>query len=563
VLRLERQAQLTFDTAATGGGYVLRVTAHDASGAVVATGTATDVTIGGSARVRLQRPGQWSCAPGTTVGPLAARALHHAIALPTGEVLVFGGVAGDGVDLLGLDRASSPQGARLEPTVEVFVPAEQRFAPVTVRGSWRGRVLATATLLPGDAGGPHRIALYGGYETSAGAVLRLDARQTGTTVGTPLVPDRGAEPGPPLLLTYTSAGRVLTVEELDFNSGSFVATGFNVASEVIGSAGAGVVVLGAGPFLEGASADEPLTTAFAPRAFWYGPDGRALSTVGSVTLSAARLGATATRIDDDTVFVWGGSVNEATAARAREHAGEIVSRAGGSVSTRSVAGGVPRDCPLSPALPVDPSIPPDPTAFHTATGVAGRRVLLAGGLLVGGVDCPTRGVSTLFTNRPLVLVHVPNDPAAPVTAQDVPAEGYMTSILHAAMPVERYRGGPGGVLLTGGAVTLGTLRLGTTDQVGLVSVLPAALGYTGLTPLRRARWGHTVSPLPGGRVLVVGGFEVYADGARQRARALDDGEVLFIDADPAPIAECVDVPFDAPADGGAADAALRDGAVGD
>jgi hypothetical protein len=559
VLRLERQAQLTFDTAATGGGYVLRVTAYDASGAVVATGTATDVAIGGTARVRLQRPGQWTCAPGTPAGALAARALHHAVSLPSGEVLVFGGVAGDGVDLLGLDRASSPQGARLEPSVEVFVPSEQRFAPVAVRGTWRGRVLSSVALLPDEPPGPYRIALYGGYETTSGAVLRLDARQTGTTTGTPLVPDPAATPGSPLLLTYDPASRALTVEALDFNSGSFVSTGFGAVSDLVGAAGAGVVVLGAGAFREGAAVDSPLETTLVPRAFWYGPDGRALSSVGSATLSAARFGATATRIDSDTVLLWGGSVGEATAARARELAGEVVRRSGASVVTIPIAGGVPRDCPFSAALPADPTTTlPDPTAFHTATAVAGRRVLLAGGLLVGGVDCPTRGVSTLFTNRPLVLVAVPTDPAAPATAQDVPHGDYEPSILHAALPVEGYRGAPGGVLLTGGAVSLGALRLGATAQAGIVTVSPSGPAYTPLPPLRRARWGHTLSALPGGRVLVVGGFEVFMDGSRARARALDDGEVLLVEPDPAPIAECADVPFVPPADAGRADAGPRD-----
>lgn len=556
VLRFARSAVVSFDTQASGGGLELTVTAYQADGAVYAVGTTRGITVGGAVRVRLERTGaaadprEWSCAPGNLAAPALPRALHASTLLPNGDVLLYGGVYGSDVDLNGVG-VTGAKGATLQRGIEVYDQLQQRIVPVAIAGTfaWQGRVLFGSRLLPGPEGGPYSIALYGGYEAGDRAVLFLDAGQSGNVTGSPIVPADGAMPGVPLRLTYDPRAHRVQIVAMPLGNADAIDTGFVALSDDVGSAHEAVLVLGAGPFM---GVPPAATFAAEARAFWLDETGGIVPAIGATVLATARLGATVTPVDRGRVFVWGGSVNETDDLVARANAGEVLTRGGAS---HVLQGGTLTDCAYPPPLPSMANELSEPTVFHTATAIEPAKILLAGGLLVGSPDCTGRGITTLYPpNRPLVVVSV--DSGGGATAISVPLPlGAVPTIFHTATST------PGGVVLLGGAGIVGGRRLESVAQAGVVSS-DGLGGYvvTELPALRVPRWGHATTWLPGGRLLVTGGFETYQDSATRRARALEWSEVLPLTPPGAARLECTDEPVVA-VDAGTRDAAARDGAV--
>jgi len=541
VLRVPRSSVVSFDTPATGGPFELTVTATDADGTVFATATTRGITIGDAVRVRLERTAAWSCAPGNTTTPALARALHAATLLPNGDVLIYGGVFGTDINI------GASGGATLQPGIEVYDAVEQRIVPVSVGGSfaWKGRVSFASRLLP-SAGVPYTIALYGGYEANDRAVVFFDKQQSGSYHASPIVPADGAVPGESLRLSYDPVARRV---EIDANSlgSSNIDTGFLAASE-FGSRGETVLVLGARAFT---GADH--RTMFTPRALWIDAAGDIDTTI----LRAPRLGATVTPIDESSVLVWGGSVDEATDGAAHAVAGEIVERTDrNALDTDALQGGVTMGCVYPPPLAVGGELP-EPTVFHTATTIGTRQILLAGGLLVGSLECNS-GVTTLYPpERPLVVVSIDADGLATSATVSRPAD-YEPTIFHTATQTAD------GVLLLGGAAEIAAGRLESLNRAGLVASDGAGgHAYTPIAPMLAARWGHAATLLPGDRLLVTGGFETYASDTTRLARALDWSEVLPL-APPGPTRMmCTDTPLAAATDAGVRDGAVPDGAVRD
>jgi hypothetical protein len=552
VLRVPRSAVVSFDTSATGGPFELTVTGYDVNGEVFATATTRGFSIGAPVRVRLERQAaesDWSCAPGTASGAVQPRALHAATLLPNGEVLLYGGVFGDAIDATIM--SSGTQGATLQPTVEVYDAVAQRVAPVRVTGSydWGGRVLFASRLLPGPAAGPYTIALYGGYEASAGAVLFLDEIQSENAVGSPLVPSADAVPGPALRLTYDPQARRVAIEPLPLGDDDAVATGFVALSEDLDGSTTALLALGAGAFT-GPMRIPDLSSARA--AFRVGSNGAIPMPRASVTWTTARLAASATAIDDERVFVWGGVVDEMMNGNARLRAGELLGSTG---DTAVLRGGVDTECPSAAVGPSPEGLPP-PTAFHTATRIAVGEVLLAGGLLVSGTaDCAGRGITGLAPSaRPLSVVSFDAAGNAAGVGVTAPAD-FRASVFHTATATAR------GVVLVGGAAERDGMRLEGLTQVGIVTRSgPGVYGFEALPELVTPRFGHAATLLPGERLLVTGGFE-RVTGAR-RVRAVNFAEVLPLAARPAPALACSDEPL-AMRDAGAGDAGRRDGAVAD
>ena len=557
VLRLERSSVFSFDTRATGGALELSVTAYKEDGAVFATGTTRDITMGEQVRVRLERVAgadglpQWSCAPGPSAGPSLPRALHAATLLPSGEVLLYGGVLSTDVDLTGVG-ALMPRGAKLQAEIEVYDPISQRIMPVTRKGgfAWKGRVLFASRLLPGPAAGPYVIALYGGYEADDRAAFFLDANQSANAPGTPIVPAENVQPGVPLLLTYDPRTRSVAIEPNPLDSPDAIDTGFPAVSESAGPDHEAVLVLGARDFTVMPPARPTATFAAVGRAFWLDASGQIATGSSSIALRTRRMGATVTAIDDMTALVWGGSVDEADDVDARRFAGEILTH-GASIPLQ---GGTMVDCAYPPPPPLAPTALPEPTAFHTATLIEPRKVLIAGGLLVGGRDC-NQGITTLYPqNRPLTVLSLDSPGSATAAAVTLPTP-FVPTIFHTATATA------GGVVLVGGAAPVGALRLVSVAQVGLVE-RDGSGGhrYTPLTPLSAARWGHAATLLPGDRLLVTGGFET--DAATLRVHALAWSEVLPLAPAGPPRLECTDEPF-AAGDAGAGDGGRRDAGVVD
>jgi len=545
VLRVARSSVVSFDTTATGGPFELTVTATDVDGAVFATATTRGITVGDAVRVRLERTETWSCAPGnTTSAPALPRALHAATLLPNGDVLLYGGVFGSDINI------GARGGATLQPGIEVYDAVEQRIVPVSIGGSfaWKGRVLFASRLLPSTGAGPYTIALYGGYEANDRAVVFFDKQQIDSYHGSPIVPADGAVPGEPLRLSYDPVAHRVEIAASPVGTGS-VDTGFLAATD-FGSRGEAVLVLGAGAFT---GADR--RTMFTPRALWIDATGG----VDTTMLKAARMGATVTPIDESSVLVWGGSVDEATDGAAHAVAGEIVERTDRSaIDTDAQQGGVTMGCVYPPPLAVGGELP-EPTVFHTATTIGTRQIVLAGGLLVGSLECNS-GVTTLYPpERPLVVISVDADGnATSATVSPSRAADYEPTIFHTATRTAD------GVVLLGGAAAIPAGRLESLNQAGLVASDGAGGHvFTPIAPMLAARWGHAATLLPGDRLLVTGGFETYAGSATRLARALDWSEVLPLAPRGSTRMMCTDTPFAAAIDAGVRDGAVPDGGARD
>jgi hypothetical protein len=424
---------------------------------------------------------------------------------------------------------------------------------VRIAGSydWAGRVLFASRLLPGPATGPYTIALYGGYEASAGAVLFLDETQSDNVIGSPLVPTSDAVPGPALRLTYDPRGRRVTIEPLPLGDADAVPTGFAALSEDLDGETTALLALGAGAF-EGPTRTPDLSSARA--SFWVGSNGAVPVSRESMMLVTSRLGASATAIDEERVLVWGGVIDEMLNSNAHLRAGELLSVSGAATVLR---GGVESECPPASAG-ASPEGLPAPTALHTATRLASGEVLLAGGLLVSGtMECAGRGITGLLPSaRPLSVVSIDASGAAVGVGVTVPA-GYQASVFHTATATAR------GVVLVGGAELSG-MRLEGLTQVGLVTRSgPGAYAFQALPALVTPRFGHAATLLPGERLLVTGGFaRASAMGSERRVRTLTFGEVLPLAPRPAPAIECSDEPL-TPVDAGAGDAGRRDAATSD
>ena len=551
--------QLRFDAQLRDGArYKVRVelyqdpAEHPEGAQAIAAGEADGVAFGGGGpvRVRLYPFERWSCAGPRTAGgtetqPLG-RALHEAVRLPNGDVLIFGGVVASRVPAVGF-----VEGALLQREVEVYATAEDRFYPVSVttpepRGGV-GRVFFAAALLPSAAGATtYRIRVLGGFRLDDDAVAaRFDASQAGSFHGTPILPGERAVPADPVDLVYDATTRALRVEVA---SGAGISpAGFNAVTD-FGETTSPRAALLLGVTSNGSMVDPPRPQIDPLAVSWVDSSG----TIGApAMLSAGRFGATITRLerDRDVALVWGGNVEEATGDETASHAGDMFEE---DRSVTAVAGGV--------VTGIDTGLPPS-VVFHTATRIEDDVVLLAGGLEVGSEMIEGMGVTTRVASRPLaVLTWAGDGPRFTATYPALPAEVTAT-IFHTATVVP-VAGVEDGVLIAGGAGRQGTQTLFPQQLTGTVQRAPGGYEYAPGPSLIEGRWGHTATLLGNGRVLVVGGFG--RTGAE--LRSLTAAELLVRSTPPAAIRMCGDETMDAGtrADSGPADAGARtDGGVAD
>ena len=125
----------------------MRAVLYDqASGRAVAAGTRSDLTsndfVGDApVRLRLNSLDRANCAGLREQGGVADRALHVALPLPNGDVLLLGGVRGEAT-------SDTTVGARLQPVVEVYDHGSDCFIEVGTEGMMGfARVLFAATLI--------------------------------------------------------------------------------------------------------------------------------------------------------------------------------------------------------------------------------------------------------------------------------------------------------------------------------------------------------------------------------------------------------------------------------
>lgn len=485
-----------------------------------ARGVADGVRLGsGSARVRLYRFGQSSCAgprrAGNDVAMPAARALHESVALPNGDVLVFGGITGDAPPVpSGPVGMVSWQGAPLQRSVEVYRPSEERF--LDVGGDDFGRVMFAARLLSTTSpDGPFRIRVVGGFEVEGdAAAIRFDASQGRTFYGAPLLPSANAMVADSVDLVYDPDGPSLAVEPAAIPGNP--RAGANRVGQFAPDVPA-AVVLGITD-METGTADSP-RPGVSGAYWWLGQDG--MRQGAAETLLASRFGHTVSTVPiAGGALVWGGNVAESDPAVVQTNAGELLRP--GSASTAVTGGGL--------------SMLPEPVALHTATAVMETSVIIAGGLRVGcsGATCMGRGFSTNYASPSLSVFRYEAGGFVPVPV-DV-ATPFEPSFLHAAVPLTSAGRANAAVLLGGATATAGS-RMVPSDQI--VRVASTDVGRFGTTPLGdvppdgllHARWGHSAVSLGEERLLVTGGIHIDADG---RLATLGQAEVVSYGAPPSP-----------------------------
>lgn len=547
---LDETRRVRFDARLGGGPFEIDAFLTAKDGRPIAIGRARNVRFdGGTVRVRMYRHTKASCAGARRSGgedrPTLPRAFHSAVALPNDDVLVLGGVVGDGINAVGL-----ASGVLLQDSIEVYSVKDERFHDVSVRG-WDGRVFFSAVPIP-SAGraGPFRIRIVGGFTVAEASrpVLRFDILQSRSVHGSPVVPSADAVPAPTVDLVYDPENRSARIEtpELSITSAAFNEhTGFGtgVAPETF----AGVLLgITGGPMLDMGFPPGP-GTEFAGAALFLDAAGSPVSCTGGGTeipLLNPRWGGSITRINagDGRALIWGGNVNQPTEAETLPAAGEIVTPAS-DCSTIPVAGGA-----------ASPDLLPEPSAFHTATAMGGGNILVAGGFRVSGLgDGALMGIERLLANPWIHILQFTGDRFIPVGVFDGGELG-PGRVFHTATLVERATtvdengrttATEPAVILVGGATTMMGANL---QPLALVQAVRLVEGNYVVEPACRAcpeaflnvpRWGHAVAPLPGGRLLVTGGFDTNPTG--MVISAISTAEVLSIDEAPLalPLDQCV------------------------
>ena len=456
-------------------------------------------------RVRLYPFREWACPHADGEADPRPRALHAAVPLEDGNVLIFGGVTGQDIDPASVrDRAR--KGAAHERSVQLYDAKQHRFLTVNATdidgAAGFGRVLFdTQRLEPQDRDGRrvYRIRVIGGFELPGAEVtlpvVRFDNTGTTAAFGAPVVPAEGAAAGRTVDLIFDPANLSLTVEDaepsLSVPRGAYIRiSDFNGDGAVTDAA---VVLIGLGP-IGGGMWEPPGQQYFVLRDE---------SAADIQPLAQVRLGATVHAIDDGTFLVWGGNVAHG-AVSSDVSAGEIIGR---GIDATLVAGGGTR---------------PSSTALHTATRVVGEpgQTRL---LLVGGYGIANDG--TIFSDSPtLPINYLEVDATGTIEARPVASAGYVNSIFHAATNLRALSG----VFVTGGASVESGNRLAPQDQSGYVTA-----AYQGWDALALGRWGHTMTELSGHRILVVGGFVRDTDSATANAlQATGLAEMLYYERAP-------------------------------
>jgi hypothetical protein len=480
-----------------------------------------EVTFDEEMRVRLYRYGQWSC-PGRADPALAPRALHAAIPLSNGDVLLLGGVSGDPVSPSSAILAGRP-GAVLQRAVELYDASEHRFRRISAVDDREqegfGRVLFGAIYLGANDQEEHRIRIIGGFELppeapAASAVLEFNNTGFGTPGGSPFAPTDEAEIGATLDLIYDAREQTLRADGTGLDPQEASRGALIAVSDPIEDRRAVLVGLtDLGEWLPSTAGYSFLPGGPSPAPAIYALGNRRLGASVSALPSVGRF------------LVWGGNVSP-DAPMVTETAGELLS-ASDTIGLVAATDGLP-----------------PPVAFHTATVIGGDDILIAGGIQVQDVSGEGATIAHEPPADPIFVLRVGTDGS--VTYLPVEDSAYEATSLHAATWI------PGrGLMITGGA-RVGEDRLVPVRSVGRV----ANNRYEPEAELHEARWGHTATLLAGKRLLVVGGFAAnpVEAGMPPTLRALSLAEVLYFDTPRAatiPDGNCEDVPRDDEIDAGA------------
>ena len=395
--------------------------------------------------------GGFACAPGL-LG--SGRALHSATLLPNGQVLVVGGVTTVGGGQLAAND-----------TIEVYDP---RLGTFTAVGGdvLPGSALHTATVLaaPGPLG-PYDLLMVGGIRAKAttGPMIAIG----GATDALPLMPTAAAGPTPSFVLRYYPWA---DPPEVRVMAGSPQLEGRML--QAAGVAGSRLIVAGG---LSDATGGQLASI----NDFEILPARDLSMHDGPFALARPRIGAVAGALSENALIIYGGNLLSADDAMVAADAAEVVTL--GETVTSEVA-----------AFEAGSATLVGPVAHATLTPIADG-LLVAGGLAVrpGSARAvrETRPVVRLSQVEEAVrVVEVGGDPFTPVA-------------YHAAVPLAG-----GDALLLGGAST--TCAGGGLCATAAVYRYGATTGTLarGASPMLTARFGHAVTLLDDGTVLVTGGL---------------------------------------------------------
>jgi len=411
-----------------------------------------DLAAGGDVWVPVAPAGRFACTYGREV---RARAFHTATLLPTGDVLLVGGLG---------PPDGTPNAAPFDPTGGLFVtasaelyhPDSRTFTPIVIPGLAPRAMHAAYVFDNGD--GLIHVALIGGISA------------TGDPTTTPvLVPGTVARWIP----TAAAVGAAGEIIDYDPAAGRFsrsdLPMGLDVPPRVLGALPDGIAAIGPAPYAGGLDAARaPLVS--------FDLFGGAAPAGGA--LRRPRVGATVTPLDGSRALVWGGDVGADSSMLIGE-TGELIA-------------GLP-DAPA--AQQIMPSGAGGQRAFHAAARTGAGLVVIAGGfkLDMGSALAPAAAAGVELTI---------SDATVTGAVVDGPAGGW---------PAAATIGG-GDVVATGGnpavdGTTCADAAGGVTCALAGAWRFPSAGGpSTPLGPMQVARYGHRLTPLADGTVLVTGGL---------------------------------------------------------
>lgn len=483
-------------------------------GAVVARGheSGVELTGGGTVTIYAGPPESYTCAPAQAALP---RAFHSATRLPDGEVLLLGGLVG-APDDAGASFLPS-DGAYVTASAEIYDPAADRVSTVLIPGL-HARAFHEVVVL-GVVGDDVLLLVSGGVSvagtpTAAGNVAAISGSIGEAPWRTVAADDQlmraGSAALAPELLTYSMRARGFSLRTLD-----------TIPPHFFGGGAVDDAELGQPRVVQGGEG---------------GDTAHVLTAAGDVQIAltgATRVGGTVVATSPSTALWLGGDVAQ---ARLYDELTQLDS---------------------APALVNGPAPPGNSNrAFGAATRIGGD-VLYVGGLTIGAAG---------------ILDDTPTPPGFWITPSTMSAAPLASTTLEPAAYLAIAQLPGGDALVSGGVHSgqpscLGTLACPSKQSVRVNAAGTAAAGTPGL-----ARYGHRLTRLADGTILVSGGFtadgegRIHAVSTLERfepARATDDpladlaivrapGEVAMDNG--APLAPCTLV-SGSPADAAPADAA--------
>ncbi len=489
--------------AAQNVAYNVEITAYTArSGSVLAMGQARGVRFsrgGPNIEVMLSPVDTraWTC-PGGLGERRIERAFHQAVALPTGEVLLIGGInRGFEINAMMLNPSSGLLDG--ERVVEVFSPGADTLDPVAVVGdaSTFSRALFDARWIARD-GNVDRIRLFGGVGGTGRVAFSLNSLSAGPVAST------GTSVTPPIVdVLYDRVARTITVDrEISM-----------VPTTAVES------TIGAAPLLDRPQNSQGI----------YGNAGMngrfaivntppMISTV-DVTMEARR-GGTLSRFGPGWL-VYGGNDMVVQPMSMRDSGVALLSALG----TITAA-----------------TFPPElePSAFHTATPVELSTSTATSGdealVFVGGIPLSPTSDAPLFEPsmspglgvRGVRMVGGLIQPLTGSITDPVRERSFHTATVDAQ----------GRVVVVGGAVLprespmVTTTRLTSSDSAFAIRVSSTGvMTQEAIATLQHARFGHATTLLPTGRLLVTGGLSNEASAGMYTL--VGEPEMLFVATPPA------------------------------